>query len=163
MELLTKLRQVVTDHPLSRIFFVMGLIGLVVGPISIYVSYQGLVKGLDNFARAEFNDDTITQASYLDYKMSKGKYKTIQISGDQYNSYPIILTDYQSDSLIVERATISKSSNDLNFKVTYGDTTSEFAIYDKRADRTRDMLAVFFFILILTVFFPIVMSYKKLE
>jgi hypothetical protein len=157
MRLTNRLIDALRHNVLSRIFFVGGIIGMVAGPYSIYQSNRVLLKALDRFEKQEFTDEVVVDMYEQQYTTSRGHYRAIKVSDDG-QAYPLILTDYQIDSVVEKGSVINKQSDSREFKIITDGQEFDLKIEDEGAILRIYMIVVFGLAACWTIFAPIVMS-----
>jgi len=163
MELVRSIRNAIAKNPYSGTFFVLGIIMLLIAPFQVYSTYSDLFHEIEVFQNKEFKGEEIAEVYEVNYKPGRGTYKKFRIHGQDFPTYPILLTNYDSDSLIDKGATVEKVANSNHFIVTNHLRRQEYELDDQRTGMTITMTIVLMMVLGWTIFMTFLGTLKKTD
>jgi len=146
------------------VLFILGFIATIVVQFVIYDKYADTIDFIDRFEKKEIKDGLITNIRTRPFEPGKGTFRTIEISGDEKEVYPILLTgetDYDSKMLIEPGTTINKESDSKEFKITKDSNEYKFRLMNIR-DQMMIFMAVTFLLTVGgTIFVTVMATLKK--
>src|SRR5688572_30815927 len=104
MELIRSLKKVLKENSYSRFWFRLGMAAFLLTPFLVYALHFDRTSEMDVFIATRFSGDTITDVYQVG--MGRERYRRFEINWDDFHSYPIRVTDYGSDILIIKGASI---------------------------------------------------------
>lgn len=128
------------ERPTVKLFLIFLLAVLIIVPAFVYVHNFEIIQDVDRFIAKDFQGGKITKIDILDKPTSRGRYRRIEIDGQQSPTYPVLITDFYSDTLIAVGQTIWKEANSKRFTIRTETTEMNYELNDQRMSRRIELI-----------------------
>ncbi len=99
-----------------------------------------MIKDVDNFIEKEFRGERITKIEEFERPTSRGRYKRLEVNNEDSNTYPALVKDFNSDTMITVGRTIWKNANSKLFTIKAEKEIFEYELIDQRKSRKIELI-----------------------
>ncbi len=142
MRKLKELSKILSERPAAKLFFILLLANIFIVPAFVYIHNFDIIKDVDNFIDKDFKGEKITDIEELERPNSRGKYKRIEVDGQESPTYPVLITDFYSDTLLAVGQTIWKESKSKQFKIRAETTEINYELADPKESRKIELIII---------------------
>jgi len=142
MTLFQKGIKTINERPAAKLIFILLLASFIIVPAFVFMLNFDVIRDVDNFINKGFKGETITDIEEFERPTSRGRYKRIEIGGRDSETYPVLITDFYSDTLIAVGQTIWKEEKSNQFRIMTGKTETNYELSDQRKSRTIELIVI---------------------
>ena len=142
MSILREVTKTLNERPAAKLFFILLLSSFFIVPAFVYIHNFDTIQDVDNFIEKDFKGGKITDIEELERPTSRGSYKRIEVDGQESPTYPVLITDFYSDTLIDVGQTIWKDAKSKQFKIRTETTEINYELSDPRKSRRIELIII---------------------
>lgn len=140
MSIVKELIKTLNERPAAKLFFILLIASFFIVPAFVYIHNFDTIQDVDNFINKDFKGGKITDIEELERPTSRGSYKRIEVDGQESPTYPVLINDFYSDTLIAVGQTIWKDAKSRHFKIKTKTTEINYELSDPRKSRRIELI-----------------------
>lgn len=142
MSILKEVTKALNGRPAAKLFFILLLASFFIVPSFVYTHNFDIIQDVDDFIEKDFKGGKITDIEELERPTSRGRYKRIEVDGQESPTYPVLITDFYSDTLLAVGQTIWKDAKSEQFKIRTETTEMHYELSDQRKSRKIELIII---------------------